>query len=194
MFLTLLQLNLEENNPILTADAGTFTLTGNDVGLLAGRRVVAEPASFVLTGNDVELQVAKKVVADTGSFVFTGNSAGLRISRTLALETGVFLFSGQDVGLRKSRTLIASPGTFIFSGQPVNLIVFPTQFEGLKYFHNTIRELSLVAVEDAPAGDRITIYKDGVEYAIYLVDTDDPFASTMRINTRDGIKAIRLKT
>lgn len=71
---------------------------------------------------------------------------------------------------------------------------FPTQFSGLRYFLGTVKELSLVALADAPAGDQWRIRKGGTDYAVYLVDTTDPNASQIRIQTSEGLKAARLKT
>jgi hypothetical protein len=74
------------------------------------------------------------------------------------------------------------------------LSTFPTQFAGLRYFLGTVRELCLVALGDAPAGDQWRIRKGGTDYAVYLVDTTDPNASQVRVHTNDGLKAARLKT
>jgi hypothetical protein len=74
------------------------------------------------------------------------------------------------------------------------LSTFPTQFAGLRYFLGTVKELCLVALGDAPAGDQWRIRKGGTDYAVYLVDTTDPNASQVRVHTNDGLKAARLKT
>lgn len=71
---------------------------------------------------------------------------------------------------------------------------FPAQFAGLRYFLGTVKELALVALGDAPAGDQWRIRKGGTDYAVYLVDTTDPNASQIRIQTSEGLKAARLKT
>jgi hypothetical protein len=72
--------------------------------------------------------------------------------------------------------------------------VFPTQYAGLRYYHGTVKELCLVATADAPAGNQWLVRKGGTTYAVYLVDTGDPNASTVRIRTSAGTKAARLKT
>lgn len=74
------------------------------------------------------------------------------------------------------------------------LSTFPAQFAGLRYFLGTVKELALVALVDAPAGDQWRIRKGGTDYAVYLVDTTDPNASQIRIQTSAGLKAARLKT
>lgn len=56
-----------------------------------------------------------------------------------------------------------------------------------------IIELTLVAAGAAvPAmGGAPMIRKNGVTYALYLVETTDPNASALRIKTSTGIKAVR---
>ena len=72
---------------------------------------------------------------------------------------------------------------------------FPTQIPGLRvYYGGAVRSLCLVAVADAPAGDTPMVRKNGTTYAVYLVDTSDPNASSVRIRTGAGTKSIRLLT
>lgn len=74
---------------------------------------------------------------------------------------------------------------------------FAPQFAGLRVFcGGTVKQLCLVAKADAPAGmgGAVVINKNGVLYAVYLVETNDGNASTVRIQTTTGVKAIRLKT
>lgn len=74
---------------------------------------------------------------------------------------------------------------------------FPTQFAGLRtYYGGAVRELCLVAEADAPTGmgGIIKIDKGGTLYAVYLVETTDPDASPVRVETSAGVKAIREKT
>ncbi len=72
---------------------------------------------------------------------------------------------------------------------------FPTQYSGLRtYYGGAVRELCLVATADAPTGDCPRVFKGGVTYAVYLVDPSDADASSVRIRTNDGTKAVRLKT
>lgn len=81
----------------------------------------------------------------------------------------------------------------VASGGPA----FPTQFSGLRtYYGGSVRELCMVAEADAPAamGGVIKIDKNGTVLAVYLVETSDPDASSVRVQTSAGTKSIRLKT
>ena len=92
-----------------------------------------------------------------------------------------------------------------FMGPPPVVVVvpppagvpFPPQISGLRIKQvGAIIELCMVALADAPAGmgGQLRLRKNGVTYAVYLVETSDTFASPVRIQTATGIKAIRLKT
>ena len=105
----------------------------------------------------------------------------------VAILTGttIFLYPGD-----------ATPSTIILRS-PVTAEApsgFPTQFAGLRFFKGSVQELCLVATADAPAGPQWRIDKNGTTYAVYLVDTTDPNASHIRIETGAGVKAARLKT
>ena len=53
---------------VLTADAGSFTVTGVDAGVTVGRRLTAGTGSISLAGNDAGLAFVSTVTADTGKF------------------------------------------------------------------------------------------------------------------------------
>jgi len=120
----------------------------------------------------------------------SGTDVYLRPDRSRSID--VYLFAGApsptDVYLRSE----GRPFDYVAPAPPPPS--FPTQYSGLRFFKGTVQELCLVATADAPAGDRITINKNGTLYAVYLVDTTDPDASSIRVHTNDGTKAIRLKT
>lgn len=115
--------------------------------------------------------------------------------------------SGYDVwarrGPNRDATLRLRPAAgnaydiSLYSGVVTVVVVaegeaFPTQYAGLRFFSGTVQELCLVALGDGSGGVRIV--KNGVTYNAYLVDTSDPHASGVRVQTGAGVKAIRLKT
>ena len=61
----------------LLADAGFFTLTGQDAGLRVTRRLVADVGVFTLAGQDAGLRVTRRLVADVGVFTLVGQSIEL---------------------------------------------------------------------------------------------------------------------
>lgn len=93
--------------------------------------------------------------------------------------------TGNDGYLRRDSNRVDARGV---------VISFPTQYAGLRFFHGTVQSLCLVLPADAPTGDTPMVRKNGTTYALYLVATTDPDASTVRIKTNDGIKSVRLLT
>lgn len=111
----------QESDPSLTAEAGSFILTGQDAGLVVARRLTAETGSFILTGQDAALVVGHRLTAETGSFVLTGQDAGLLHAYILSAGTGEYILSGQDANLTELGALAAETGSYILTGQDAGL-------------------------------------------------------------------------
>ena len=105
----------------LTADAGTFTLTGIATNLLASRRVSADLGTFALSGIDAGLLASRQIAAATGTFILTGIDAELTytpsdtplidslfVTRTAA---ATIRFTGTTDGNRVQYYIQAAPGT-----------------------------------------------------------------------------------
>jgi len=82
-------------NYSITAEVGSFTLSGKDASLRSTRIIVAEAGNFVLTGIDVNLKqsVGVTLLAETGNFILSLKNANLITDITKKIE----LTSGQSV-------------------------------------------------------------------------------------------------
>lgn len=111
-------------NYILTADAGSFTLSGTAAALEAGRYLAANAGSYTLTGQDVTFVVDRVLTAESGSFSLTGTDATLTYSGTtytLTADPGSYTLTGTDAALEAGRLLAASPGSYTLTGQDATL-------------------------------------------------------------------------
>jgi len=111
---------------VLVAEAGVFTLAGQDAALLLARRLVAEPGVFSLAGQDAALLLARRLVAEPGVFALAGQDVDLRLGSAgfvLVAEAGVFSLAGQDAALLLARRLEAEAGAFALAGQDVALLL-----------------------------------------------------------------------
>ena len=81
----------------LTADAGTFTYSGQDAVLQFGDNFVAAEGSFALTGQDANLTKSVSLSVDAGSFAVTGQAIDLDASKAVSLDAGSFTSTGQNV-------------------------------------------------------------------------------------------------
>lgn len=88
----------------LTAETGTFALTGNAAALKRALRMSAATGAFTLTGNDAVMSSGIRMAADTGAFTLTGNDAALKRSLKMAAATGSFTLTGNNATLNYSGT------------------------------------------------------------------------------------------
>lgn len=105
----------------LVASSGTFTLTGTDVSLIAGLSLTAESGTFTLTGTAADLDADRKLVAASATFTLTGTAADLDADRKLTAASGTFTLTGTAVDLDADRKLTAASGTFTLTGTDVTL-------------------------------------------------------------------------
>lgn len=107
----------------LTADSGTFALTGAAANLLFNRALVASSGSFILSGADAALIYsgsAATLVADSGSFNLAGTAANLLVGKRLTADGGSFVLTGSDS--LSDLSMVASPGSYTLTGGDVTFI------------------------------------------------------------------------
>ncbi|AWI59007.1 LamG domain-containing protein [Sinorhizobium fredii] len=83
----------------LTADPGTFTVTGNDVTFKRSLRMSAEPGVFGLTGNDAALSTGIRMTAEPGAFALTSGEVSFKRSLRMSAATGAFALTGNAATL-----------------------------------------------------------------------------------------------
>lgn len=110
---------------VLSADPGSYAITGSAAGLPAGRKVAADPGAYAITGqaaNLVKSGGAFTLAADPGSYALTGLAAGLRAARLVSAVPGAYGVTGQAAGLRAARQLIAANGGYGLIGSAAELL------------------------------------------------------------------------
>lgn len=111
----------------ITADQGSYTLTGQDAGLRATRVLTAEFGTYALTGQAAVLQKdtpgAFTLQVDAGSYSWNGQDA--LADYAMNAEMGSFALTGQEVtfsiGVPAAYTLSVDPGYYTFNGQNARL-------------------------------------------------------------------------
>lgn len=94
----------------VTAAQGSYTLTGQAVGLTASRTLTMAQGSYVLTGQQAVFIVPRTIMVDQGSYALTGQAANLTSSN----PPGSYALSGQNVTL-----------THLSVGGPIEDIIRP---------------------------------------------------------------------
>lgn len=101
----------------LAADAGSFTLSGQDAGQRRALRLDAAAGAFALSGQTAGLLRAPELVADHGGFVLSGQAAGLLRALRLDVGHGAFVLGGQDADVALGNQLVGGEGVFALTGQ-----------------------------------------------------------------------------
>ena len=103
-------------DPVIAADAGTYTVTGTAASLEKGSAVVAEAGSYAITGTAAALHRDATIAAESGSITLTGSAAGLTHDKVLTLDAGSYAVSGQVAGLSYGFSLVAEAGAYTLTG------------------------------------------------------------------------------
>ena len=111
--------------PIMTADQGSYALTGEVTGLLIGKKVAPSQGSYSLSGQAVSLKSGKLITITQGSYVLTGVGVTLVVGRgILTVNQGSYNLTGEDVALRISRGILSiTQGSYTLTGEATSLLL-----------------------------------------------------------------------
>ena len=110
----------------LALDAGSYTLTGQTLGLTSARNLGLDAGSYALTGRDVTLAYSAGTVSytlslDAGSYTLTGRDVGTSFARSLALDAGAYNLTGRDVAFNVTLNMLLDAGAYNLTGRIVGL-------------------------------------------------------------------------
>lgn len=106
----------------LTADAGSFTLTGVSASLLHNYVLSAAAGSIAVTGASAALKHGYLISAGAGSFALAGSDVTFIAARAIIAEAGSFTLTGEDASLLHAFRLVAGTGEFALLGFDADLI------------------------------------------------------------------------
>ncbi len=109
------------NSYTLTADAGSYALTGVAAGLKAGRQIAGNAGSYSLTGVAAGLKYGHKIAGAAGSYSLTGVSASLVTGRRITGAAGAYSLTGAAAGLAFGRKLAGDAGSYSLTGVDASL-------------------------------------------------------------------------
>jgi hypothetical protein len=96
-------LALEEYTPVtVTADQGSYSLSGQDAALTYGQPIGSASYPAPLPSLSTILSPSYFLTAEQGSYALTGQDSGLRATRTISAENGLSTVSGADASLMYS--------------------------------------------------------------------------------------------
>ena len=108
----------------ITADAGSYSITGTAADLHQGRNITAEAGSLTISGGDADLDVGYVMSAEGGSLTITGQDANLTVASIYNLDAspGSYTISGQSANLIKDVRMNADGGNIAIAEQDASLI------------------------------------------------------------------------
>lgn len=107
----------------LTADAGSYALTGTNASTERGRRTTANAGSYALTGTNATTELGREVVAGGGTYALSGTDATVDFTRRLDATAGSYALTGTDAALEVGFRVAAAAGTYALTGNDVALLI-----------------------------------------------------------------------
>ena len=107
----------------LTAENGTYSITGQTADVLRSKLITANNGTYAVTGQDATVTYTPvtgyEITADAGSYSVTGQDATITYLQNfpIAADFGTYSLTGQTADILKSRILTAENGTYSVSGQ-----------------------------------------------------------------------------
>lgn len=168
----------------ITADAGTYSITGSSATLSAGRQITANAGTYSITGGSAALSVGRKITANAGTYSISGGTAALSVGRKITGQAGVYSLTGGSAVLTKSSggiayTLTGSAGSYAVVGSNATLTKGSAVTYSGGYEHLGRRQ---TAEERRKERIRLGILPDDIVKAVTVaaekaIATDDPIAS-----------------
>ena len=111
----------------LTADAGTYSYTGQTASILATRIITANNGSYTYSGQNSTFLTTRLLTADVGVYSYTGQAATFGATRLLTADNGTYTYTGQDATLSYTPSttyaLTADAGSYSYTGQSATFAV-----------------------------------------------------------------------
>lgn len=110
----------------LTADSGTYTISGTDAEIDSGRNLAANSGTYSYSGTSVDLNQGFNLSADSGAYTYSGTDATLTYAPAgaydLTADSGSYSYSGTNAELDAGFNVSANSGSYSYSGTAVSLV------------------------------------------------------------------------
>jgi hypothetical protein len=113
---------LAPQNVTLTADAGSYTLTGADTNIARSYTLMADPGSYMLSGADTPFIRALFMSAASGAYTITGADTPFDIGLFIIAEPGNYALSGSDTSFVRSLIMSGAAGAYAISGADTSFV------------------------------------------------------------------------
>jgi len=104
-------------NYLVTADNGTYAVTGQAADLSKTKVIFANNGAYALAGQTANLLKTRILTADNGAYAVTGQTASLLRSKVVTANNGVYTTTGIGATIQKTRLVYADPGFYAVTGE-----------------------------------------------------------------------------
>jgi len=108
-------------NYLVTANNGTYAVTGQAADLSKTKVIFADNGSYALAGQTASLLKTRILTADNGAYAVTGQTASLLRSKVVTANNGVYTTTGIGATIDKSRLFTADPGFYAVTGEQAGI-------------------------------------------------------------------------
>lgn len=108
----------------LTANSGSFSISGTSINLTASRLLAAQTNNFTISGSNADLDKSALLSAQSGTFNISGTNVDLNFNtgvESLIANSGSFNISGSNADLISSRLLAAQTQSYNIAGTNIDL-------------------------------------------------------------------------
>jgi hypothetical protein len=150
---------------IFTVESGTFAFTGTDATLIfypvSDYTLDADAGTITLTGSAVTLEAYYPITASAGEITLTGSDVGLLRNYILSVEGASYTFTGSAITLTFTRAVIAGVGTFTLTGEAATFY---------KWLYSSLSETEILFELEMSANERALT---GTMRALFTITASD---------------------
>lgn len=124
---TTLRLTISKaNNKTITAEGGSYAISGTAASLELGRVLTAAAGSYLLSGTAAALTAGSVLAAGAGSYTLSGTDAALDRTYVLAAEAASYSISGSAASLLHDFIITADGASYVVTGADASLLTGAT--------------------------------------------------------------------
>lgn len=109
----------------LSADPGTYSVTGQSATLVAAYNLNAESGTYSVTGNAATLNASYNLISSSGNYSVTGSDVALTARYELNAGSNSYSITGSSATVTASYNLSADAGSYSVTGVDAILIYVP---------------------------------------------------------------------
>lgn len=100
----------------ISANPGSYMLSGADTPFIRALFMSAAPGAYTINGADTTMDVGRFIYADPGSYALTGADTPFVRALVVAADPGAYALTGANTSIARSLIMSGSPGSYALTG------------------------------------------------------------------------------